>query len=123
MTESKNSSVLAMSGGEGRVGGDDGCPGGLGDLSAAVDDDDVVAAGEGGDFLVQVVRRQADGLDGRQRVRTLGFPGEGGGLRIGVNDEDVLTSVSEAGGEVDRDGGLADTALLVGYGDDHVGSC
>ena len=53
----------------------------------------------------------------------LGFPGQSGGLRIGVDDEDVLTSVSEAGGEVDRDGGLADATLLVGYGDDHVGSC
>ena len=44
--------------------------------------------------------------------------GAGVALRIEVDDQDPVAEVGQAGAEVDRGGGLADAALLVGDGDD-----
>ena len=78
---------------------DHGRAGALGDLAAGVDDHHVVAPGQVGNLLVEIVGWQADRLDGRQGVRALCLPGEGRGLRVGVDDEDVEVVVSEASGE------------------------
>src|SRR5690606_20247966 len=45
-------------------------------------------------------------------------PGRGVALRIEVDDQDLAIGRGERGRQVDRGGGLADTALLVRDGDD-----
>ena len=50
-----------------------------------------------------------------------GTDAEGGGgaaLDVEVDEEDAVAAAGEAGGEVDRGGGLADAALLVRDADD-----
>jgi hypothetical protein len=41
-------------------------------------------------------------------------------LRIDIDNQDFLADCRERGGKIDGGGGLADTALLVGDGDDPV---
>src|SRR4051794_24759381 len=43
----------------------------------------------------------------------------GGGLLVGIDQENLVALSGESGGDVDRQGGLADTAFLVDEGDDH----
>ena len=45
-------------------------------------------------------------------------PGAGVALRIEVDDQDPVAEVGQAGAQVDRGGGLAHAALLVGHGHD-----
>ena len=45
-------------------------------------------------------------------------PGGGVALWVGVDQHDAPATLGEGGGEIDRGGGLADAALLVGDGND-----
>src|SRR5206468_7602780 len=50
---------------------------------------------------------------------------EGGGcirLRVEVNEKDAKAESSELGAKVHRSGGLANTTLLIGHGQDHAHS-
>jgi hypothetical protein len=76
--------------------------------------------GSGGAHLDDFVQPSAS-VDDIEKGGLGSDPGEDMGIghaEIGIEEEDAEAQVSEGDGEVDGDGGLADTALAAGDGDD-----
>ena len=88
------------------------------DARRAIDDHDVVVAGEPRQVAVQRRLRHA-----HDRERRFAFararPRHRAALRVGVNQKDTLARTGEARRQVDRDGRFADPAFLIENADDH----